>query len=96
MRKNEHYKLSDLLKDFVETNRLEKGLDAVNVQEAWHELMGKGVSNYTTKVSLKQKTLYVDLKSSVLREELSYGKKKIIAMLNETLGKELIEKLVLR
>jgi hypothetical protein len=36
------------------------------------------------------------LSSSVLREELSYGKKKIIAMLNEHLEKELIENIILR
>jgi hypothetical protein len=36
------------------------------------------------------------LSSSVLREELSYGKEKIIAMLNEAIGKNVIKKLVLR
>jgi hypothetical protein len=58
--------------------------------------MGNGVNNYTTDIQLKNDTLYVQLSSSVLREELSYGKAKIIAMLNESLGKEVIKKLVLR
>ncbi|MFT7187750.1 MAG: hypothetical protein ACI9AV_001009, partial [Sediminicola sp.] len=34
--------------------------------------------------------------SSVLREELSHGKSKIITMINEEMGKELVKKLVLR
>ena len=59
-------------------------------------MMGHGVNNYTTNVQLKGTTLYVQLSSSVLREELSYGNQKIISMLNESLGKELIKKLVLR
>ena len=58
--------------------------------------MGKGVNNYTTNIKLQKDTLYVQLSSSVLREELSYGKDKIIAMLNEALGKDLIKKLILR
>jgi hypothetical protein len=58
--------------------------------------MGNGVNNYTTAIKLERDTLYVQLSSSVLREELSYGKEKIIAMLNEVLGKEVIKKLVLR
>jgi hypothetical protein len=37
----------------------------------------------------------VNLKSSVLREELSYGKEKIITMINEELGEELVKKLML-
>lgn len=96
MRQNEHTKLSDLLKDFVEVNNLEKGLDKVNVREAWSKLMGNGIANYTSKIQLKEDTLYVDLTSSVLREELSYGKEKIITMLNEELGKELIKKIILK
>jgi hypothetical protein len=38
----------------------------------------------------------VSLTSSVLREELNYGKDKIIAMINEELGKEVVKKVVLR
>ena len=88
--------MADALKEFVETNRLEKGLDAINVADAWKNMMGNGVNNYTTAIQLKGDTLFVQLSSSVLREELSYGKQKIINMLNEKLGKELIKKLVLR
>ncbi|GAA4958854.1 DUF721 domain-containing protein [Algibacter aquimarinus] len=95
-RNNEHISISDALKEFVETNKLEKGLNKVNVADAWVKLMGNGVNNYTTSVSLDRNTLYVQLSSSVLREELSYGKQKIIDMLNEELGKEIIKKLILR
>jgi len=95
-RHNEHISLSDALKEFVKTNKLQKGLDKIEVRDAWVKLMGNGVNSYTTSILLQRDTLYVQLSSSVLREELSYGKEKIIKMLNEGLGKELIKKLVLR
>ena len=95
-RNNEHISIQDALREFVETNKLEKGLNKVNVAEAWAKLMGNGVNNYTTAVNLERETLYVQLNSSVLREELSYGKQKIIDMINEELGKEIIKKLILR
>ncbi|MDO5971678.1 DUF721 domain-containing protein [Flavivirga aquimarina] len=95
-RHNEHISIQDALKEFVETNKLEKGLNKVNVADAWTSLMGNGVNNYTASISLERDTLYIQLTSSVLREELSYGKQKIINMLNEELGKEIIKKLVLR
>ena len=95
-RNNENLSISDALKEFVETNKLEKGLNKVNVADAWAKLMGNGVNNYTTSVNLERNTLYVQLNSSVLREELSYGKQKIIGMLNEELGKEIIKNLILR
>ena len=95
-RNNNILNIHDALKDFVESNKLDKGLDKVNVREAWTKLMGNGVNNYTTAVDLKFETLYVQLSSSTLREELSYGKDKIITMLNEELGKQIIKKIVLR
>jgi ribosome-associated translation inhibitor RaiA len=95
-RNNDNISISDALKEFVETNKLEKGLDKVNVAEAWVKLMGNGVNTYTTSVSLERDTLYVQLSSSALREELSYGKQKIINMLNEELDKQIIKKLILR
>ena len=95
-RQNDSFKIDDLMKSFVKENKLEKGLDKVNVEAAWIEMMGNGVNTYTNSVKLHKDVLYVELSSSVLREELSYGKDKIINMLNESLGKNLITKLILR
>lgn len=95
-RQNDHLPISTILQEFVKANHLQTGLDKVNVQDAWAQMMGNGVNNYTTSVQLENDTLYVQLTSSVLREELSYGKEKIIAMLNESIGKEIIKKLILR
>ncbi len=95
-RKNDNQPIEDILKEFVKKNNLQTGLDKVNVREAWVNLMGNGVNNYTTAIELKHDTLYVQLSSSVLREELSYGNEKIVNMLNESIGKTVIRKLVLR
>lgn len=95
-RNNDHISISEALKEFVETNKLEKGLNKINVSDAWKKLMGNGINNYTTSIHLERETLYIQLSSSVLREELSYGKQKIINLLNEELGKEIIKKLILR
>ncbi|MDX1830199.1 MAG: DUF721 domain-containing protein [Lutibacter sp.] len=94
-RQNEFFKLKDLLQDVYKENKLTKGMQQLLVEEKWGSIMGKGVVSYTQSVTLNGKTLYVKLNSSVLREELSYGKEKIIKMLNEELGEKLISKIVL-
>ncbi|NND79009.1 MAG: DUF721 domain-containing protein [Maribacter sp.] len=95
-RKNDNLPLSEVLKDFIQANKLQHGIDKVNAREAWINLMGNGVNNYTTAIELRNETLYVSLSSSVLREELSHGKTKIMEMLNEELGRDLVKKIVLR
>lgn len=88
--------IADVLKEFIHINKLEQGIDKIDVEQAWKKLMGNGVNAYTQDVILKRTTLYVKLTSSTLREELSYGKQKIMVMLNEELGKEVVKELVLR
>ena len=88
--------ISEILQHFIEINKLEIGFDKVDVEQAWKNLMGSGVNTYTKEVILKGSTLYVSLTSSVLREELSFGKAKIIKMLNDELRKEVVTNLILR
>ncbi|WP_339834412.1 DUF721 domain-containing protein [uncultured Flavobacterium sp.] len=93
---NEEHSMEDILKEFIQVNKLDSGMDKVDVEQAWKNLMGNGVNNYTEEVLLKKTTLYVKLSSAVLRNELSYGKDKIIKMINEEMGKEVVKSLVLR
>jgi hypothetical protein len=93
---NEESPIGDVLKQFIQQNRLQAGMDKIDVRDAWKNLMGNGVNNYTTEILLKGSTLYVALSSAVLREELSYGKAKIIKMINEELRKEIVTELIFR
>jgi len=95
-RLNDHNSLGDVLKEFIEANNLQKGMDKIDVRDAWKNLMGNGVNSYTREIMLKGTTLYVELTSAVLREELSYGKEKIVKMINEEMGREVVTEVVLR
>ena len=57
--------------------------------------MGRSIEAYTSSVELKNQTLVVRLSSAPLREELSYGKSKIIININEYLRKDIIKELIL-
>lgn len=92
----ENIKIDRLIKSYIKENNLENGLENIEVNNLWYETMKNGIANYTTDLTLKNGTLYIKLKSSALREELSYGKEKIIKLLNEKLKKNLIKKIVLR
>ncbi len=94
-RENDSFLIKDLMKSFIKENNLSKGMQKMEIEEAWSRLMGQGVMSYTNKVQLQNKTLIVSLTSSVLREELSYGKDKIIKMMNEEMGEILIKKIML-
>tara|TARA_B100001057_G_scaffold499900_1_gene612397 strand:+ start:2830 stop:3111 length:282 start_codon:yes stop_codon:yes gene_type:complete len=87
--------IKNLINVFLKKNRLENGLLDLEVKKVWFEIMDNGIANYTRDVNLKNKTLYVKLNSSALREELSYGKEKLINIINQKFKKEIINKIVL-
>jgi hypothetical protein len=95
-RLNNENSIANVLKEIIQLNKLQPGIDQVSVKEAWKNLMGNGVNSYTKNVVLKGSTLYVELTSAVLREELSYVKDKIIKMINEDFKRDLIKDIVLR
>ena len=95
-RLNNQSTVGDVLKQIIEVNKLQGGMDQIDVKDAWRNLMGNGVNTYTKNVVLKGSTLYVELTSAVLREELSHGKSKIIKMINEELRRDVVREVVLR
>ena len=95
-RHNDHQSISDVIKVFIDNNKLQKGINQIEVEDIWKRVMGPAISKYTTQIKLQNNTLYVQLSSSVLREELSYGVSKIAKNINEELGKDLVSKVVLR
>ena len=94
-RENDSFSIEDLMQSFIKENNLSKGMQKIKIEETWSKMMGPGVATHTTSVKLQNKTLVIQLNSSVLREELSYGKDKMIKMINEEMGVELVSKLML-
>jgi hypothetical protein len=95
-RLNNESTIGAVLQQIIQVNKLQPGMDQIDVKEAWANLMGNGVKTYTRNVVLKGSTLYVELGSAVLREELSHGRSKIVQMINEELGRDVVKDVVLR
>ena len=83
--------LSKIIEDVFSQKHFRIGIDNIKVQEAWVKTMGKNIQKYTYNVHYKKGILYVKLKSSVLKEELTFEKVKIIKLINKELGKEYIK-----
>jgi len=85
--------LSKVIQDVFSQKHFRIGIDNVKVQDAWVKTMGKNIQKYTFKVYYKRGVLYVKLKSSVLKQELTFEKENVIKLINKELGKEYIKDL---
>lgn len=88
--------IEEILSKITQQQKIYAGLQQVKIKQLWGEIMGPNVAQYTEEIEFRNSTLYVKLNSSTLREELSYGKEKILNHLNESLGSSIIQKIILR
>ncbi len=96
MRKSNAQPLSDVLKEYVRSMNFERKLREVDVVASWEALLGKTIAHYTRNVYLSKKILYVELSSSVVKNELVMMREKIKERLNEQAGEEMVEKIVFK
>ena len=95
VRRGEIKNISKVLDDVLSQKHFKIGIDNLRVQEAWIKTMGKNIQKYTYTVKYKRGVLYIKLKSSVLKEELTFEKEKVINLINQELGKKYVKDLVL-
>ncbi|MDR0232895.1 MAG: DUF721 domain-containing protein [Dysgonamonadaceae bacterium] len=96
MKRSNTQPLSEVLNDFFSENPVIVEKIAENrLLNAWETTLGKAVSRYTEKLYIRNKTLYVSLSSSVLRNELSLCRSDLIVKLNKEAGMDVINQIVL-
>ncbi len=86
--------IDDVVTKLLKAYGLTKNFDEYEAINSYKKIMGEPIAKYTTDIKLKNKRMYIKLSSSVIREELSMGKSKIIKMINEDLGKVVLLEIV--
>jgi len=76
--------------------KLKKGLEKAQIKNLWRNLMSETIDKYTSEITYDKGILTVYLTSSAMREELNRGKDKIVNLINQELGENLIKKIVFK
>lgn len=96
MAKSNSNTLKEAIDDLLKAYRLSDKLDEHRLVSSWETIMGKMIGKHTKEIFITDKTLHVKLDSAVLREELSYAKTRIVKMLNDSMGKDVIKEIILK
>lgn len=96
MKRTETQPLKEVLRQYVDALGAKHKLKEKSIRQTWDKLMGPFIANKTTNAYMKNKILYVHLSSPALRQELSMMQSKIIQNINEFLGEDMVQKVVLR
>ena len=94
MRKQKAEAVGDLIRQYLREEGLETPYNEYRLIEAWPEVMGQGIAHYTQDLQIRNRVLYVRLKSSVIRAELLAGRRNLVFRLNEYVGAQVIDNII--
>lgn len=90
------YSMRDALKKFLDESRIKGGIQALQIEDVWEQIMGKTIARYTEKLSIINDTLFITTSVAPLKQELIFQREKIIQRVNEALGQKIINKIVVQ
>jgi hypothetical protein len=90
------YSIGEALKQFLESSRIKGGIQALQIEDAWEQIMGKTVARYTDKLQIIGDKLIITTHVAPLKNELIYQKEKIKQRVNEALGQKVIKEVLIQ
>jgi hypothetical protein len=95
MKKRNEEKLKQTLGDFIGQKQISKGYYQTSLQKVWKELMGEMVADYTTSIRISGEKLILQFSSAPLKQEFMFKKEKLITLINDRMGKEVIKEVII-
>lgn len=76
--------------EFLKEEHLGEKFDQRKLIQSWERIMGRSVAARTTKMYFRDGTLFVELSSAVLKQELNNSQQLILERFEEHLGKKVM------
>ena len=90
------FSLGEALKNYLDQSRIKSSIQALQIEDAWEQIMGKTIAKYTDNIKIHGHTLYISTTVAPLKQELIFQKEKIISRVNEALGQKTITDVVVK
>lgn len=87
--------LGEVIRELIETYRLEGKLNELKVVHAWESVVGTMIAKHTKDIYIRNKKLFVKVDSPALKNELIYSTSVILENLNKEAGTQVIEEIIL-
>ena len=90
------FSIVDAINEFLNKSRIKGGIQALQIEDVWEQIMGKTVARYTDKLQIIGDKLIITTNVAPLKQELGYQKDKIRQRVNEALGQRVINEVLIQ
>ncbi len=96
MRRSHTQNIGDVVSQLLKELNIDQKMKEVRIINSWDEVLGVNITRATSKIFIKNRVLFVYLKSPVVRNELMMLKSGIIKALNDKVGEKIIDEIVFK
>lgn len=96
MRRRNTTSIGSLLTEILQELHIDEPIKESRVIRSWGTVLGSSIERVTENIYFKNHVLYVKIRSSVVKNELLMLKPQIMARLNEQIGEELVQDLIIK
>ena len=90
------FSMSEAIQEFLNKSRIKGGIQALQIEDAWENIMGKTIAKYTDRLQIIGDKLIITTHVAPLKHELVYQKEKIKQRVNEAFGKRIINEVIVQ
>lgn len=90
------FSIGDAIQQFLQQSRIKGDIQALQIEDAWEQIMGKTIARYTEKLQIIGEKLIITTNVAPLKNELIYQKEKIKSRVNEAFGKKIISEVIVQ
>ena len=90
-RKSNSANMITLIDKLIRSYGLESKMQELDVMSEWENIVGKMIARHTKDIQIRNKILYITLDSAPLKQELLMNRTRIIELVNEKSGKQLVQ-----
>lgn len=87
-KKKNEVTISEAIRYFIKENGMEERVMQSMAIDGWHDQMGDFMKKYTDQIFVRNHVLFVKINAPALKNELSFGKSKILNHINQYIGEE--------
>ena len=88
--------LGDAIRSILNKYRLDQKFNEAGLINSWEQVVGAMIARHTVQLSVFRRTLFVEVDSASLRNELTYAREKIRTALNKAAGADIIDEVVFK
>ncbi|HEY6505904.1 MAG TPA: DUF721 domain-containing protein [Chitinophagaceae bacterium] len=90
------FSIGDAIKEFLNKSRIKGGIQALQIEDVWEQVMGKTIARYTDKLQIIGDKLIITTTVAPLKHELIYQREKIKQRVNEALGQKVVNEVIIQ